>query len=140
MWKQELWTPKTRFIISGVFLLLFIANLGNKNGGNNYKDGVGEIKHYTENDWDRNAMYRKMGEEVWEFSKNHPDAKELKLTIIDNCKDSKGKNTEYSSTILFNSKDIKDYSTYMDASSFNKNCYGFGAKMLDWHPCGNSPF
>jgi hypothetical protein len=105
-----------------------------------YSNGEGVIKHNTGKDWDKDAMYRNMGDEVWKFSQDHPDASKLTLVIIDECKDLKGEISNYETKIQFNSTDIREYSTYKESSSFNNNCYEFGIKLLEWHPCGNSPF
>lgn len=122
------------------FLSMYMISCGtSENSDNsNYENGEGVIKHYTAKDWDKNDMYKKIGEDVWKFSNQHQDAKKLKLIIVEECIDSKGNKSNYESIILFNSSDIKEYSTYKDDASFNKNCYEFGVKLLDWHSCGNS--
>jgi|GEM_PF-4095882 len=137
---------KLQHILSAIavvgFLFIAFGSDDSDSGSSNatYSNGEGVIKHNTGKDWDKDAMYRKMGEEVWQFSKDHPDASKLTLVIIDECKDSKGNVSNYETKIQFNSKDISEYSTYKESSSFNKNCYEFGIKLLEWHPCGNSPF
>jgi hypothetical protein len=141
MWKNELWSKQTRWIVTGLLALVVIANAGNdKNSNYSFSNGEGVIKHNTGKDWDKDAMYRKMGEEVWQFSQDHPDATKLTLIIIDECKNMKGEVSNYETKIIFNSSDISEYSTYKESASFNKNCYDFGIKLLEWHPCGNSPF
>ena len=123
-----------------VFVLSFPNSNSSNSGETSYSNNEGLIRHFTGKDYDRNAMYRKIGEDVWDFVQNYPDANKLKLIIIDECKDSKGNISNYETTILFNKLELKEFLTYKDEFSFNKNCYELGAKLLDWHPCGNSPY
>jgi hypothetical protein len=45
MWKNELWTKQTRWIVTGVLALVVIANAGkNKNGGSNNSDNIESIE------------------------------------------------------------------------------------------------
>jgi hypothetical protein len=127
--------------MKNLFYLLFVLPLlFSCGGGSEYNDGVGTTTHYTAKDWDRDATYRKMGEKVWKFCQDHPEAKELNLVIIDECTDSKGNSTEYSQTIVFNKEDIKTFLEYKTDTAFNENCYEFGSLMLSWRPCGNSQY
>ncbi len=45
MWKNELWTKQTRWIVTGVLALVVIANAGkNENGGSSNSDNVESIE------------------------------------------------------------------------------------------------
>ncbi len=138
--KKKLRHMASFIALAGFLLFAFGSDDSGENGNYSFSNGEGEIKHNTGKDWDKDAMYRKMGEEVWQFSQDHPDATKLTLIIIDECKNTKGEVSNYESKIIFNSSDISEYSTYKESASFNKNCYEFGLKLLEWHPCGNSPF
>jgi hypothetical protein len=125
-------TPAVVFIIA----FFVIANLIDKT---KYSNGEGFITHESGKDWNTEDTWKKLGEKVWKFSHNHQDARKLTLVIVDECQNSKGEKSEYKSEIIFDSIQIADYRTYKDVTSFNKNCYGFGAMLLKWRPCGNSP-
>ncbi len=105
-----------------------------------FENGVGNILHNSADDWDQDATMKKLGEKVWEFCKDNPSAKELNIVISDECKDSKGSVTNFETKIKIGQEEIKEFSSYKDASSFTKNCYEWGFKLLDWKPCGTSPF
>ena len=139
MWKNKAWNKGTRWIISSFFIFFMLISLGTGNSST-YSNGIGTIKHYTADDFNKDEMLKKMGEEVWKFSKDHPNAKELNLIIIVECKDKLGNESKYESKITFNSNKIQEFSKYNDANSFNANCDGFGVEMLKWYPCGVSPF
>ena len=80
--------PKKKYLIYGVVALFVVFFLYSYyGGGSEYNNGVGTITHSTADDWNREAMLRKMGEEVWEFCQNHPEAKKIKLVVVDECKD-----------------------------------------------------
>ena len=124
---------KLVYIVIGIFFLIII--IGDYIREPEYKNGIGTITHYTGKDWDKNAMLRKMGEEVLIFCKDHPEAKKINLVIVDECRDLKGNVEEISQTISFDRKSIKEFLKYQTVSSFNKNCYEFGIGMLKWVPC-----
>jgi len=126
-------TPVVIFVIT----FFVISNLLEKR---KYSNGEGFITHESGKDWNREATYKTLGEKVWEFSHDYQDAKKLTLTIVDECQNAKGEKSEFKTEIVFDSTQIADYRTYKDVASFNKNCYGFGAMLLKWRPCGNSPF
>jgi hypothetical protein len=112
-------------------------------GGNDkytLENGVGNILHNSADDWNQEATMKKLGEKVWEFCKDNPSATELNIVISDECKDSKGSVTNFETKIKIGQEEIKEFSSYKDALSFNKNCYEWGFKLLDWKPCGTSPF
>jgi hypothetical protein len=138
MWKNKLWNASTRWMVTVVITTMLIAIVGGLTSKKAKQDDV--IKHYSGEDWDRNATYRKLGEKVWQFSQDHPKASKLTLIIIDECRDKKGNLSNYETKITFDSTAIAEYRTYKEASSFNKNCYEFSAKLLNWSPCGNPPY
>lgn len=50
MWKNELWTKQTRWIVTGVLALIVIANAGNdKNGNSSYYENTSYLKNDIEN-------------------------------------------------------------------------------------------
>jgi hypothetical protein len=51
-----------------------------------YTNGVGFIKHNSVLDMNTTATLEKLGEETWNFSRKHKEAKKLTLIIIDECK------------------------------------------------------
>ena len=109
MWKNSFWSKRTMWVVTGIIAVFCIISLGNDSDGSyTFKNGEGIIKHYTGKDWDKDAMYKKMGEKVWKFSNDHPDAKKLTLIIIDECKDTKGDISNYETKITFNSRDISN--------------------------------
>ena len=52
MWKNELWTKPTRWIITGVIILLVLANAGNKNKGG---DSDNSSNYNTESNSENNS-------------------------------------------------------------------------------------
>ena len=49
----------------------------------------------------------------------------------------KGNKSRYESKIVCNRDEIKEFATYQDSYSFNKNCMDWGIKLFDWKPCGS---
>ncbi len=131
-----------------IFFLIAIASgddktkdeAGKKNDENSeIVNGEGNIKHNTADDWNTDATLRELGKEVWKFCQKHPDASKLTLTVIDECKDMKGNQSNYESIIIFETDKIKEFATYKDYDSFNQNCFEFGfAIATGWKPCGGS--
>lgn len=146
MWKNGVWSSKVRWGVTALFLVLVVGGVNDKEEvaaekeAFVYENGIGTIKHYTAKDWDKDAMIKNMGEKVWKFSCEHPDAKKLNLDIIDECKDEKGNKTNFEWSLSFNNSEIKEYSEYKDVVSFNNNCFQFDEKIRkEWWPCGNHP-
>ena len=106
-----------------------------------YKDGVGELTHESKHDWDRKRTLDEIGFKVYEFVTLHPDAKKLKVNVTDECKDTKGNISNYTSTIIFTEDELNNFEEYQDKHSFTKNSGGYVVKMMkEWKPCGDDAF
>lgn len=135
------------FAVIGFFLIAIASSDEKKKEGKteqksedkNYSNGEGLITHNTASDWNTEATLRQLGQEVWKFCQEHPDAKKLTLVINDECKDYKGNVSNYESKIIFDEGKIKEFATYKDDDSFNKNCFEFGFEIATgWKPCGKA--
>ena len=100
-------------------------------------NGMGIIMHESAKDWNKSYTAESVGEKVWKFCNDNPNATKLVITIIDDCKDMKGNKSRYESKIVCNRDEIKEFATYQDSYSFNKNCMDWGIKLFDWKPCGS---
>lgn len=99
------------------------------------------INHDGTKDWDSESTVRKLGKEVWSACLNYPNAIKIIVNVTDNCKDSYGKKTLYTSTFYITKSDMTEYRKYQDADSFNANCFDWGYKLLnEYKPCGRSQF
>jgi hypothetical protein len=137
MWKNNLWTKKTRWIVTGICSLFLIGQLGGN--GASYSDGIGSLTHDSSKDWDKNHTLDEIGKKVYDFVQAHPDAKKLIITIKDQCTDNKGNKNEFTSEIIFTEEDLNDFETYKDKTSFTKNSGKYVGKMIDgWKRCGGS--
>lgn len=97
------------------------------------------INHDGSKDWDQNRTMAKVGEEVWAACRNYPNAIKLIVNITDKCKDSYGKETLITSSFTVLQSEMAEYRKYQDASSFNRNCFEWGSKLLtEYKPCGRS--
>ena len=99
------------------------------------------INHDGTKDWDSESTVRKLGKEVWSACLNYPNAIKIIVNVTDNCKDSYGKKTLYTSTFYITKSDMTEYRKYQDATSFNANCFDWGYKLMnEYKPCGRSQF
>ena len=137
-WFKSL-SRRNKVIFIAVCIVLLGAMASNTNSS--FKNGEGEITHYTAKDWDKDAMYKGLASDVLEFTTSHPDAKKLTLIIVDECTDDKGNKSNHESKLVFNQTEIEEFAEYKDADSFNENCTTFGYRLMtDWHPCGSSNY
>ena len=124
-----------------IVVIAIILGLSSRLKQASYNDGVGELTHESEHDWDKNRTLDEIGFKVFEFVKLHPDAKKLIVNVKDDCTDTKGNKSKYTSTIIFTENELNKFEEYQDKNSFTKNCGVYVGKMIqEWKPCGNQFF
>ncbi|MBN32257.1 MAG: hypothetical protein CL845_09780 [Crocinitomicaceae bacterium] len=129
------------------FLLLILAyfslsSCGEEENSYSYENGIGLIQQtndfkdtHLSVDWDMRIARITAQETIWNFCQEHSDARSLVLEMFDECKDSRGNVSTIKTSIIFDEKDIQDYATYQDLTSFYDHCFEVEQKFNGWEAC-----
>lgn len=136
---------KSNLIFKSLLLILLVScnNIDSskkveKNSETEIIDGKGKIEYTISREKTTYQNVLDMGDKVWRFTKIHPEAMSLDLTINNRCIDSKGNISYDQSIVKFDKNDLNEFSTYANAEYFGKSSYYWGLLVLYWHPCGKS--
>jgi hypothetical protein len=93
--------------------------------------GYDSITFESEDSWNEQTAINSITNNVYYKCKDYPELNELKVIIIDVCKDYKGNKRKDTTIINVNKEELVEYRTYKDEISF-KSCPDWSFKMFNW--------
>lgn len=133
---------KKKTFLMPIVALFTLASCGDDENSYSYENGIGLIQQTNDFkdthlaiDWDMDIARITAQETIWNFCQEHSDAKSLVLEMFDECKDSRGNVSTIKTSIMFDEKDIEDYATYQDLTSFYDHCFEVDKKFIGWEAC-----
>jgi hypothetical protein len=94
--------------------------------------GEGVVEIETASHWSEETSISSLSSDVWHECTNYPTLNDLKVVIIDECKDYKGNLRKDTTEFHVLAEELNEYRTFKDELSFEKNCSKWNYRLFLW--------